>query len=120
MCVISGESGAGKTESAKLFIKHIISLSNKAVRSGDEKALEDKIVDLNPLMEGFGNAQTLMNDNSSRFGKFIELRFNSERVSVSRCVLFCYCALSPAMLIYILECPAHGVYGDWLHAMLSL
>jgi myosin heavy subunit len=86
VCVISGESGAGKTESAKLFIKHIIFLSTRlGVANADNahevetaKGLEEKIIQLNPLLEAFGNAQTLMNDNSSRFGKFIELRFSAE------------------------------------------
>lgn len=84
VCVISGESGAGKTESAKLFMKQIIHLSG--VHSGlgsnnkDGSGLEDKIVNLNPLLEAFGNGQTLMNDNSSRFGKFTELRFNEKLV----------------------------------------
>jgi myosin heavy subunit len=76
--VISGESGAGKTESAKLFIKQIISLSSQG--GGQAKGLEDKIVALNPLLESYGNAQTLRNDNSSRFGKFIELRFNEQHI----------------------------------------
>jgi len=82
VCVISGESGAGKTESAKLFIKQIIRLSSMG--SGDDQpkktggSLEDKIVQLNPLLESYGNAQTLRNDNSSRFGKFIELRFDEK------------------------------------------
>eukprot|EP00037_Helgoeca_nana_P022476 m.229688 g.229688 ORF g.229688 m.229688 type:complete len:966 (+) comp26005_c0_seq2:193-3090(+) len=80
VCVISGESGAGKTESAKLFLRHIIHLSNKSgVAEGAVGGLEDKIIDLNPLLEAFGNAQTLMNDNSSRFGKFTELRFDFEQ-----------------------------------------
>jgi len=77
VCVISGESGAGKTESAKLFVKQVIYLSSKGAASTEGGGLEDKIVQLNPLLEAFGNAQTLMNDNSSRFGKFIELRFNA-------------------------------------------
>lgn len=72
--------GAGKTESAKLFLRHIIHLSNKSgVAEGAVGGLEDKIIDLNPLLEAFGNAQTLMNDNSSRFGKFTELRFDFEQ-----------------------------------------
>ena len=79
MCVISGESGAGKTENAKLFLKQIIHLSNKASAPSDSHGLEDRIIGLNPLLEAFGNAHTLMNDNSSRFGKFTELRFDFEQ-----------------------------------------
>ena len=74
VCVISGESGAGKTESAKLYLKHIIPLSTGAEHEG----LADKIIMVNPLLEAFGNAQTVMNDNSSRFGKFLDLRFNAD------------------------------------------
>eukprot|EP00043_Microstomoeca_roanoka_P014896 m.148547 g.148547 ORF g.148547 m.148547 type:complete len:961 (-) comp16135_c0_seq1:237-3119(-) len=79
VCVISGESGAGKTESAKLFMKHVIYLSTKSGSTDGNAAhgLEEKIIQLNPLLEAFGNAQTLMNDNSSRFGKFVQLRFNA-------------------------------------------
>lgn len=89
VCVISGESGAGKTESAKLFVKQVIYLSSKGA-GGDAggAGLEEKIVQLNPLLEAFGNAQTLMNDNSSRFGKFIELRFNPQHVVTVRILMF--------------------------------
>lgn len=66
-------------------MKHIIHLSKlKATddkqggSATDVRSLEDKIIQLNPLLEAFGNAQTLMNDNSSRFGKFTEVRFNSQ------------------------------------------
>lgn len=76
VCVISGESGAGKTESAKLFISHLIHLSTKT--DAHHSGLEDKIIKLNPLLESLGNAQTNMNDNSSRFGKFIDLWFNDQ------------------------------------------
>eukprot|EP00730_Choanoeca_flexa_P004849 TRINITY_DN11819_c4_g2_i6.p1 TRINITY_DN11819_c4_g2~~TRINITY_DN11819_c4_g2_i6.p1 ORF type:complete len:949 (+),score=327.87 TRINITY_DN11819_c4_g2_i6:88-2934(+) len=73
VCVISGESGAGKTESAKLFLQHIIDLSSP---TEDTQGLATKIIKVNPLLEAFGNAATLMNDNSSRFGKYLDLQFN--------------------------------------------
>lgn len=71
--VISGESGAGKTESAKLVIKHIISLCQE---KGGATGLEQSIMDVSPVLEAFGNAQTVMNDNSSRFGKYTRLLFS--------------------------------------------
>eukprot|EP00050_Salpingoeca_kvevrii_P001264 m.166155 g.166155 ORF g.166155 m.166155 type:complete len:1085 (-) comp10335_c1_seq19:233-3487(-) len=75
-CVVSGESGAGKTESAKFIIRHIIDLC-PASTSGIVN-LEKRILQVNPLLEAFGNAQTNMNDNSSRFGKYTELVFDSQ------------------------------------------
>eukprot|EP00054_Salpingoeca_dolichothecata_P027671 m.204047 g.204047 ORF g.204047 m.204047 type:complete len:1201 (+) comp26016_c2_seq1:100-3702(+) len=71
--VISGESGAGKTESTKFVISHLLRLCR-----GVEGSLQYKILQINPLLEAFGNAQTVMNHNSSRFGKFIELLFNED------------------------------------------
>jgi len=72
-CVVSGESGAGKTESTKLLIEHIAQLCRH-----DTSDLHTRIVQVNPLLEAFGNAQTVINNNSSRFGKYIELVFNQD------------------------------------------
>ncbi|EGD78782.1 myosin heavy chain [Salpingoeca rosetta] len=69
--VISGESGAGKTESTKKIVQHIVELC----RAGNTE-LEDRIKTVNVFLEAFGNAKTVMNNNSSRFGKYLELRFD--------------------------------------------
>jgi myosin-3 len=69
--VISGESGAGKTETTKIIVGHIMDLC-KAGKTD----LEEKIKQLNPFLEAFGNAKTVMNNNSSRFGKYLELKFD--------------------------------------------
>ncbi|XP_052090867.1 uncharacterized protein LOC127727790 [Mytilus californianus] len=69
--LVSGESGAGKTESTKLMVKHLVYM---CPNGSDD--LHNKIVQVNPLLEAFGNAQTIMNDNSSRFAKFLELSFD--------------------------------------------
>lgn len=68
--VISGESGAGKTESANFLLKHLVFLGKALNRN-----LEDKILEINRIMEAFGNAKTGINDNSSRFGKFLDVTF---------------------------------------------
>lgn len=69
--LVSGESGAGKTESTKYMIRHLMYIS-----PSDDAKLLDKIVQVNPLLEAFGNAATIMNGNSSRFGKFVELSYS--------------------------------------------
>ena len=72
--VISGESGAGKTECAKLCMKFIAYYFGKKTEEGKkERSLEDKILACNPVLEAFGNAKTVRNDNSSRFGKYIKI-----------------------------------------------
>uniref|UniRef100_A0A2C9JCM7 non-specific serine/threonine protein kinase n=1 Tax=Biomphalaria glabrata TaxID=6526 RepID=A0A2C9JCM7_BIOGL len=75
--VISGESGAGKTESANLLVQQLTQLGKAPNRT-----LEDRILQVNPLMEAFGNAKTVINDNSSRFGKYLEMFFTSSTGAV--------------------------------------
>ncbi|XP_069572121.1 myosin heavy chain, fast skeletal muscle-like [Brachyistius frenatus] len=81
--LITGESGAGKTVNTKRVIQYFATI---AVAGGDKKeqssgkmqgTLEDQIISANPLLEAFGNAKTVRNDNSSRFGKFIRIHFGT-------------------------------------------
>ncbi|XP_026327804.1 myosin heavy chain, muscle isoform X35 [Hyposmocoma kahamanoa] len=76
--LITGESGAGKTENTKKVIAYFatVGASQKKDPSAEKKgSLEDQVVQTNPVLEAFGNAKTVRNDNSSRFGKFIRIHF---------------------------------------------
>jgi len=74
--LITGESGAGKTENTKKVISYFASIGASTKKKEGEVGLEDKIVQTNPVLEAWGNAKTVRNDNSSRFGKFIRIWFN--------------------------------------------
>ena len=104
--IISGESGAGKTEATKKIMQYLARVTkDKLSSSGGDKlsksgaaanvtattigngskvvsSLEDRVLSSNPLLESFGNARTLKNDNSSRFGKFIKISFNTNTGSI--------------------------------------
>ena len=74
--VISGESGAGKTEATKIILTYLVAASGDLVDLDARAAiLRERVLQANPLLEAFGNARTLRNDNSSRFGKLIEISF---------------------------------------------
>ena len=79
--IISGESGAGKTEAAKRIMQYIAEVSGQgegdaAGAVGGIGKIKDMVLATNPLLESFGCAKTLRNDNSSRHGKYLEIMFN--------------------------------------------
>uniref|UniRef100_G1MUC5 Myosin motor domain-containing protein n=1 Tax=Meleagris gallopavo TaxID=9103 RepID=G1MUC5_MELGA len=81
--LITGESGAGKTVNTKRVIQYFATIAASGDKKKEEQSgkmqgtLEDQIISANPLLEAFGNAKTVRNDNSSRFGKFIRIHFGA-------------------------------------------
>ncbi|XP_043471363.1 unconventional myosin-Va isoform X2 [Leptopilina heterotoma] len=86
--IVSGESGAGKTVSAKYAMRYFATVGG----SSTETQVEKKVLSSSPIMEAIGNAKTTRNDNSSRFGKFIEIQFNKN-----------YHIIGASMRTYLLE-----------------
>mmetsp|Transcript_9767 Transcript_9767/g.14692 ORF Transcript_9767/g.14692 Transcript_9767/m.14692 type:complete len:1438 (-) Transcript_9767:159-4472(-) len=72
--VVSGESGAGKTETSKIILRFLAKRT-----SGGVAGLDERVIDSSPILESFGNAKTLRNPNSSRFGKFLKLQFTADK-----------------------------------------
>ncbi|XP_046700574.1 unconventional myosin-X isoform X2 [Silurus meridionalis] len=90
-CVlISGESGAGKTESTKLLLKFLSVMSHGSTGAAvceRTNRVEQAIIQSSPIMEAFGNAKTVYNNNSSRFGKFIQLHFSQNGNIQGGCIV---------------------------------
>ena len=90
--VISGKFAAKKTESVKLCMKFITFYFNKKNNEENNEnstvSLEDKILASNPILEPFGNAKTIRNDNSSRFGKYIKIFIDIKNKSIIGAYIF--------------------------------
>ena len=83
--LITGESGAGKTENTKKVITYLAMVATGAGGAKKETkkvSLEDQIVATNPILESYGNAKTSRNDNSSRFGKYMDINFDFKGIII--------------------------------------
>jgi len=106
--LVSGESGAGKTETVKICLNHIASVQrgmldeNDTAKATTTSPVVQRVLDSNPLLEAFGNAKTTRNDNSSRFGKYIQLQFDGQPASIDETVPSCVLAGSQCE-VYLLE-----------------
>ena len=84
--IISGESGSGKTEASKIFMRYVatVSMSHEKVDH-----IKDQLLNSNPCLESFGNAKTTRNDNSSRFGKYMDISFDFRGLPVGGRITTC-------------------------------
>lgn len=92
----TGESGAGKTENCKQALRCLTTLSKQSIAQSEEAglqtnragdSLEEQIMAANPILESFGNAKTIKNDNSSRFGRFTQIHYDNKGVIGSSKIL---------------------------------
>jgi myosin V len=81
--IVSGESGAGKTEASKYVMQFLITANESMASSNIGEDIKQVLLESNTILESFGNSKTVRNDNSSRFGKYIKLQYNSDDCLIS-------------------------------------
>lgn len=81
--IVCGESGSGKTESAKHLMRYLAASSKGDVSEEGRPSIENQVLDANPILESFGNAKTVLNNNSSRFGKFTKIVFQPDLIKIA-------------------------------------
>lgn len=84
--IVCGESGSGKTEAAKHLMRYLAFYEKK----NDGVSIEQQVIDVNPILESFGNAKTILNNNSSRFGKFTKLVYGNNKTTIIGCFIETY------------------------------
>ena len=107
--IVSGPSGAGKTETCKLVLRHLAYVTKDSLAQGSSKSsmeLGELLVRTNPLLEAFGNAETTLNKNSSRFGKFTQIHV-SRRGAILGASIQTYLLESTRVVQVPLIAPAH-------------
>ena len=107
--IVSGPSGAGKTETCKLVLRHLAYVTKDSLAQGSSKSsmeLGELLVRTNPLLEAFGNAETTLNKNSSRFGKFTQIHV-SRRGAILGASIQTYLLESTRVVQVQLIAPAH-------------
>ena len=77
--LVSGDSGSGKTESTKFMMQYLAAVAHHTAVTANT---EQQVLQCNPVLEAFGNAKTLRNDNSSRFGKYIDIHFDDKHALI--------------------------------------
>lgn len=88
--IISGESGAGKTEASKQIMNYLADISQtKNKTEKDAEQVKKQILESNPILESFGNAKTVRNNNSSRFGKYMEIFFDYSGIIIGGNITNC-------------------------------
>ena len=114
--IITGESGAGKTQASKIIMQYVAAVCGKGA---DVDQVKDQLLKCNPVLEAFGNAKTNRNDNSSRFGKYMDMQFNYNGDPIGG-VITDYLLEKVRVSVHVYGCMGVVCVGAFIHILVSL